>query len=207
MAKAPAFRSTASLTSTKTSTKTTGRLWTDASFVALLGERETLRMEAPDMVRDYPPPYVLKAIADGKGDVIGGVKVLDPKKVAAGVDVVSHASLLVWEGVPVPPAAPAAHQPYAFPASTQAPSAGSASVLIDSGAAYSLDTVLDFTWSGFTDPGAANSGIRRYHFSFLDGGGTSAGTLAAASLCNSTIAGPSTGWWWRAWPGSPSARR
>ncbi|MBU2598985.1 hypothetical protein KJ849_00130, partial [bacterium] len=56
---------------------------------------------------------------------------------------------------------------------TVAPTKISAYVIIDSGATYSTDTTLDFTWSGFTDN---YSDIECFYYSFSNNGGTITGT-------------------------------
>ena len=57
------------------------------------------------------------------------------------------------------------------------PSESGATVTIDFGAAYSRDSTIDFTWSGFAD----SNTITTYYYSFTDNGGTETGTEASAS--------------------------
>ena len=63
---------------------------------------------------------------------------------------------------------------YVLNRDTVAPSAASGSVSVEGGAAYSNDTIIDFTWSGFADSG---SGVARYYYAFQDNGGTATGTI------------------------------
>ena len=60
----------------------------------------------------------------------------------------------------------------AFALDNAAPSESGATVIIDSGATYSQDSTLDFTWSGFADTNT----ISTYYYSFTDNGGTENGT-------------------------------
>jgi hypothetical protein len=62
---------------------------------------------------------------------------------------------------------------YVIGRDTTDPSPSGATVSVDVGATYSLDTTLDFTWAGFTDGG---SGIVSYYYAFTNGGGTATGT-------------------------------
>ena len=64
-----------------------------------------------------------------------------------------------------------------------APDESAASVSIDSGAIYSTDRILDFTWTGFTDliTGRNVSGISGYYYNFTNNELTNDGSLDTAS--------------------------
>lgn len=65
-----------------------------------------------------------------------------------------------------------------FSVDNAAPSAGGASVSVEGGAAYTLDSTLNSTWSGFTDSGSSIAG---YYLSLTNNGGTASGNWTNAS--------------------------
>ena len=74
-----------------------------------------------------------------------------------------------------------------FLVDNQAPSAGSASVIVETGAVYTLNLDLYATWSGFLDDGA---GISGYYYNLADNGGTTSGTWTVETNALVPVAAP-----------------
>jgi len=75
---------------------------------------------------------------------------------------------------------------------TVVPSHGSGIVTIESGTTYVNFTSLSVSWSGFSDGGAAGSGIKGYYYSFINKEGTSDGSWTTGT--SGTVNAASEGW-------------
>lgn len=65
-----------------------------------------------------------------------------------------------------------------FVVDNEAPTAQSATVMVENGASYTFNSELNVTWSGFSDVG---DGVEGYYYALADRGGTSSGSYTIAT--------------------------